>query len=389
MNIFSIPRDIYWGKGCTEEALSNLSGKSAVVVNSASGFQQPDYLSKITAGLRKAKIGVHILEGLDDAPTMETVRRGAQEMCRIRPDWIVAAGDGPTIDAAKAMWIFYEYPGLSFNDVKTPFSLPPLRQKARLIAIPTTSGNASEITAFSAVSDCSTKMKHVLVDYALIPDIALLDPDLTAAATPESRAHNGMDALAHALEAYVSSGRSPLTSTLAIQASTNIWEALPKAVQGAEKERAQLHFAQCVAGMACSNAGLGIAHSMAHKIETLFQLPHGCVVAILLPYVIEFNQKKVAPLYADMAAALSLPGTSPNEKTKPLACLLQAKNQELDIPLTLQDAGIPYAMFNELRESIAAAATKDPCTGANPRIVTKQQLVKLFEYAYYGKKVDF
>ena len=236
-------------------------------------------------------------------------------MQEFEPDWIVAMGGGSPIDAAKAMWTFYEYPETTFEDLITPFSFPELRKKAKFLAIPSTSGTATEVTAFSVITDYEKGIKYPLADFNITPDIAVVDPTLAETMPPKLTAHTGMDALTHAIEAYVSTLNGPFTDPLALKAIHMVFDYLPDSYNGDKTAREQMHYAQCLAGMAFSNALLGIVHSMAHKTGAAFStghIPHGCANAIYLPYVIQYNAKDTvaADRYAEIARRMGLEGRS-------------------------------------------------------------------------------
>lgn len=310
-------------------------------------------------------------------------------MREFQPDWIIALGGGSPIDAAKAMWIFYEHPETTFDDVKDPFTVPLLRNKARFVAIASTSGTATEVTAFAVITDYSTKVKYPLADYNLTPDIAIVDPELAETMPPKLVAHTGMDALTHALEAYVATARSPFTDPLALQAILMVKDSIVKSYEGDHEAREQMHMAQCLAGMAFTNALLGITHSMAHKIGALFHIPHGCANAILLPYVIEFNQTVSLKDYAKVAKELELPGASAEEQVASLVRFIQDLNKRLAIPATLKEAGVTEELFTNNVKFIAENAAKDPCTGSNPRQADADLLEKVLTCAFKGEKVTF
>jgi alcohol dehydrogenase class IV len=389
MSRFTIPRDVYYGRGCMSEVLEGLSGTKAVVVTGGHSMQKFGFLDKVIASLKKANLEVKLIEGVEPDPSVETVFKGAQLMREFEPDWIIALGGGSPIDAAKAMWIFYEHPEATFDDVKDPFTVPLLRNKARFVAIASTSGTATEVTAFAVITDYSTKIKYPLADYNLTPDIAIVDPDLAETMPPKLVAHTGMDALTHALEAYVATARSPFSDPLALQAILMINDNLIKSYQGDHDAREQMHLAQCLAGMAFSNALLGIAHSMAHKIGAMFHIPHGCANAILLPYVIEFNKSVVLKDYAKIATDLGLAGTSPEELVSQLIQFIQDLNKQLDIPATLAQAGVTAELFQNSVDRIAENAVKDPCTSSNPRPTSADDIKKILTCAFDGEAVNF
>ncbi|MBP2643024.1 MAG: adh1 [Firmicutes bacterium] len=389
MQRFTIPRDIYFGSGCMSEVLATLKGKKAVVVTGGNSMQKFGFLDKAVSSLKQAGLEVKLLEGVEPDPSVETVFSGAKMMQEFKPDWIVAIGGGSPIDAAKAMWIFYEHPEKNFDDVKDPFTVPTLRNKARFIAIPSTSGTATEVTAFAVITDYNTKIKYPLADYNLTPDIAIVDPDLADTMPPKLVAHTGMDALTHALEAYVAGLRSPFTDPLALQAIQMVQENILKSYQGDKPARGQMHIAQCLAGMAFTNALLGITHSMAHKIGALFHIPHGCANAILLPFVISFNKAVSTADYAKVAKMMGLSGATEAELVDSLIEFVRSLNKTLQIPATLEEAGVSQEIFNENLDNIAENALADPCTSSNPRPISVKQMKQLFTCAFTGEKVTF
>ena len=270
---FTLPRDLYFGAGSIEE-LSNLKGKKkAIIMTGGSSMQKFGFLKKVEDILTKTGLEVKLFEGVEPDPSVETVYRGAKEMQEFGPDVIVSIGGGSPIDAAKAMWVFYEHPELTFDDIKDPFSIPELRKKAIFVAIPSTSGTATEVTAFSVITDYSTLVKYPLADFNITPDIAILDPDIAATMPPKLVAHTGMDAMTHAIEAYTASLASPFSDPLALKAISMIDDSIVDSYNGDKDAKGDMHTAQCLAGMAFSNALLGIVHSLAHKTGAQFDLP--------------------------------------------------------------------------------------------------------------------
>ena len=390
---FTIPRDIYYGKGSLE-TLKTLKGKKATFVLGGGSMKRFGFLDKALDYLKEAGIEVKLFEGVEPDPSVETVMRGAKEMQEFGPDWIISMGGGSPIDAAKAMWTFYEYPDTKFEDLCKPFHFPTLRQKAKFVAIPSTSGTATEVTSFSVITDYSTGIKYPLADFNITPDIAIVDPQLAETMPPRLTAHTGMDALTHAIEAYVSTLHSPFTDPLALKAIHMVFDYLPDSYRGDKKAREQMHYAQCLAGMAFSNALLGIVHSMAHKSGAAFStghIPHGCANAIYLPYVIQYNAKDGTALarYAEIARSVGLTGANEQELTEKLCGRINEYNARLNIPGTLKEFGIDEKEFNEKVAKIAETAVGDACTGSNPRPVTPAEVEKLFRCIYYGRKVDF
>ncbi|AGY78155.1 iron-containing alcohol dehydrogenase [Clostridium autoethanogenum] len=385
---FTLPRDIYFGENSLE-TLKDLDGKKAVIVVGGGSMKRFGFLDKVVNYLKEAGIESKLIEGVEPDPSVETVMNGAKLMREYEPDLIVSIGGGSPIDAAKAMWIFYEYPEFTFKEAVVPFGLPKLRQKATFIAIPSTSGTATEVTAFSVITDYKAKIKYPLADFNLTPDIAIIDPALAQTMPPKLTAHTGMDALTHAIEAYVAGLHSVFSDPLAIQAIVMVNQYLIKSYNEDKEARNQMHLAQCLAGMAFSNALLGITHSLAHKTGAVFHIPHGCANAIYLPYVIDFNKKACTPRYADIARSLKLPGNTDDELVDSLTNMIKDMNKSMDIPLTLKDYGVDEKEFKDNEDFIAHNAVLDACTGSNPRSINDAEMKKLLEYIYYGKKVDF
>lgn len=390
---FTLPRDIYFGKGTLDE-LKHLSGKKAIIVVGGGSMKRFGFLDRVVENLKEAGIETRLFEGVEPDPSVETVMKGAAAMREFEPDWIIAMGGGSPIDAAKAMWAFYEYPDTKFEDLITPFAFPTLRQKSKFLAIPSTSGTATEVTAFSVITDYQKGIKYPLADFNITPDIAIVDPDLAETMPAKLTAHTGMDALTHAIEAYVSTLNSPFTDPLALKAIEMVFTYLPDSYNGDMTAREQMHYAQCLAGMAFSNALLGIVHSMAHKTGAAFStghIPHGCANAIYLPYVIQYNAKDATAMkrYADIARAVGLTGTTDSELVAALIAKIDAYNVKLNIPKTLKDFGVNEAEFNEKLPKIAELAVGDACTGSNPRAITPAEMEKLLSCTYYGNKVDF
>ena len=261
---FTLPRDLYHGKGALD-ALKDLDGKRAIVVVGGGSMKRFGFLDKVEANLKAAGMEVSLFEGVEPDPSVETVMKGAEAMRQFQPDWIVAIGGGSPIDAAKAMWAFYEYPETTFEQLITPFSFPKLRTKARFCAIPSTSGTATEVTAFSVITDYAKGIKYPLADFNITPDVAIVDPELAETMPKKLTAHTGMDAMTHAIEAYVSTLHCNYTDPLALHAIKMISADLVDSYNGDMDARDRMHDAQCLAGMAFSNALLGIVHSMAHK----------------------------------------------------------------------------------------------------------------------------
>lgn len=325
-------------------------------------------------------------------------------MQEFAPDWIVAMGGGSPIDAAKAMWVFYEYPDTKFEDLCTPFSFPKLRTKAKFCAVPSTSGTATEVTAFSIITDNEKGIKYPLADFNITPDIAIVDSALAETMPPKLIAHTGMDAMTHAIEAYVSTLHCNYTDAVALHAIKMIHQYLKKSYDGCMEARAAMHDAQCLAGMAFSNALLGIVHSMAHKTGAAYStshIIHGCANAMYLPKVIKFNakDKAAAKRYAEIAEHIGLAGNSTEELVDSLIAELRSMNDKLNIPQSIQNYGaggvkaetsiIDETEFLDKLPEVAANAIADACTGSNPRIPSQEEMEQLLKACYYDLAVDF
>ena len=393
---FTIPRDVYYGKNALDE-LKTINGKKAIVVVGGGSMKRAGFLDKVVNNLKEAGLETLLFENVEPDPSITTVMNGAKAMREFEPDWIVAIGGGSPIDAAKAMWLFYEYPDTKFEDAVKPFSLPALRTKARFIAIPSTSGTATEVTAFSVITDYDKGIKYPLADFNLTPDITIIDPAIAETMPPKLTAHTGMDALTHAVEAYVSTVNSVFTNPLAMKAIDIIKDNLEKSYKGDMAAREQMHYAQCLAGMAFSNGLLGIVHSMAHKTGAVFKnghVVHGAANAMYLPYVIQYNAKNpaTAKRYANIATLWGIEYKTTEEAVQKLCDAIQNLSKALNIPLCLKDyenGMVPEDEFLAKLPDIAKNALLDACTLSNPRQPNHEEMEKVLKCAYYGTKVDF
>ena len=400
---FTLPRDLYHGKGALE-ALKTLQGKRAIICVGGGSMKRGGFLQKAEDYLKEAGMEVKLFEGIESDPSGETVMKGAAVMQEFEPDWIVAIGGGSPIDAAKAMWIKYEYPETTFEDMCKVFGLPKLRKKAHFCAISSTSGTATEVTAFSIITDYHKGIKYPIADFEITPDVAIVDPELAETMPPKLVAHTGMDAMTHAIEAYVSTAHVEYTDALALHAIKMIDADLVKSYNGDMAARASMHDAQCLAGMAFSNALLGIVHSMAHKTGAAFKnghIIHGAANAMYLPKVIRFNAKDpaAAERYAYIADFIHLGGNSTQEKVDLLIQALRRMNDELNIPHCIRNYGegglpaetgiVPEDEFLSKLHDIAANALLDACTGSNPRQPGQEEMEQLLKCCYYDTEVDF
>lgn len=405
MTRFTLPRDIYHGKGSLE-SLKTFEGKKAMICVGGGSMKRFGFLDRAIGYLKEAGMEVEVFDGIESDPSVETVMRGADAMLKFEPDWIVAIGGGSPIDAAKAMWIKYEYPETTFEDMCKVFGLPKLRTKAHFCAVSSTSGTATEVTAFSIITDYQKGVKFPIADFEITPDVAIVDPELAETMPKKLVAHTGMDALTHAVEAYVSTANCDYTDPLAIHAIEMIQKDLVPSYNEDMKARDDMHNAQCLAGMAFSNALLGIVHSMAHKTGAAFadygaHIIHGAANAMYLPKVIAFNAKDetAKKRYGVIADYMHLGGNNDDEKVKLLIDFCRGMNDQLNIPHCIKNYGadsypteqgfVPEEVFLERLPEIARLAICDACTGSNPRIPTQEEMEKLLKCCYYDTEVDF
>ena len=405
MTRFTLPRDLYHGKGSLE-ALKTLEGKKAIICVGGGSMKRNGFLQKAEDYLKEAGMEVKLFEGIESDPSVDTVMKGAKVMEEYGPDWIVAIGGGSPIDAAKAMWVKYEYPDITFEEMCKVFGMPKLRKKAHFCAVSSTSGTATEVTAFSVITDYEKGIKYPLADFEITPDVAIVDPELAETMPVKLVAHTGMDAMTHAIEAYVSTANCDYTDPLALHAIKMIHETLIKSYNGDMAARDSMHNAQCLAGMAFSNALLGIVHSMAHKTGAAFadygaHIIHGAANAMYLPKVIAFNAKDetAKKRYGEIADFMGLGGNSLDEKVDLLIKYLRGMNDDLKIPHCIKNYGadsypteqgfVPEEVFLERLPEIAANAILDACTGSNPRQPSQEEMEKLLKCCYYDTEVDF
>lgn len=404
---FTLPRDIYHGKGALE-ALKSFKGKRAIICVGGGSMRKFGFLDRAEAYLKEAGMEVDYIEGIEPDPSVETVMKGAEKMLEFKPDWIIAVGGGSPIDAAKAMWIKYEYPDCTFEDMCKVFGIPALRGKARFCAVSSTSGTATEVTAFSIITDYKKGIKYPIADFEITPDVAIVDPELAETMPKKLVAHTGMDALTHAIEAYVSTANCDYSDPLAIHAIEMIMKYLEPSYNGDMEARDRMHNAQCLAGMAFSNALLGIVHSMAHKTGAVFQdcgahIIHGAANAMYLPKVIAFNAKDpvAKKRYGTIVDYMGIAdkSASDDEKVRALIAYLRDMNDQLNIPHGIKSYGadsypcengfVSEDIFLARVKDIAINALADACTGSSPRQPSVDEMVKLLKCCYYDQEVDF
>ncbi|MBQ2823382.1 MAG: bifunctional acetaldehyde-CoA/alcohol dehydrogenase [Oscillospiraceae bacterium] len=412
MQWFKIPEKIYFETGSVQY-LAKMPEITRALIVCDPMMVQLGFLDRVTYQLRKnpGKVVIDVFSDVEPDPDLTTVRRGTEAMNRFKPDVIIAVGGGSAMDAAKAMWLFYENPDADFVGMaqkfldirKRVYKFPKLGKKSKLVAIPTTSGTGSEVTSFAVISDKSKNMKYPLADYELTPDVAIIDPEFVMTVPKVATADTGLDVLTHAIEAYVSVLASDYTDALALHAIKMVFKYLPRSYKNGAADpeaREKMHNASCIAGMAFTNAFLGINHSLAHKLGGEFHIAHGRANAILLPHVIAYNGetnpskfmawpkygKFVAPeRYQDIAKALGLPAKTPEEGVKSLVKAVKELMAELNVPYTIKELGIEEKKYMDVVPELAYKAFGDQCTTANPRLPKIEELCELYRLAYYGE----
>ena len=414
MQWFKIPEKIYFEAGSIAY-LEKMPDIERAFIVTDQGMVNLGYVDKIIYHLRKREKHIHceIFDEVESDPSFETVNKGLEMMRNFKPDVIIALGGGSPIDAAKGMWLFYEHPEadpeglkLKFMDIrKRTYKFPKLGQKAKMVAIPTTSGTGSEVTSFAVLTDKVNNKKYPLADYELTPDVAIVDPDLVLSLPKTVTADTGMDVLTHALEAYVSNMASDFTDGLSEKAAELVVNYLPKAYTDGEKDklaREKMHNASTIAGMSFTNAFLGVNHSLAHKIGAEFHLAHGRINAILLPYVIRYNASMPTKFvsfpkyeyfiadqkYAQMAKKIGLKADTVEEGVSSLIAKVKELNEFLGIPKSFKDAGIDEAEFIAKVDMLADRAFEDQCTTANPRVPLVNELKQILIDSYYGNEIE-
>ena len=412
MQWFKVPEKIYFEAGSIAYLEKMPDIERAFIVTDP-GMVKFGYVDRILYHLRKRLNHVHceIFSEVESDPSFDTVKKGLELMNNFKPDVIIALGGGSPIDAAKGMWLFYENPDadpeglkLKFMDIrKRTYKFPKMGSKAKMVAIPTTSGTGSEVTSFAVITDKEKNKKYPLADYELTPDVAIVDPDLVMSLPKSVTADTGMDVLTHALEAYVSVMASDYTDGLAEKAVELVFEYLREAYEHGDNKiaREKMHNASTIAGMAFTNAFLGINHSLAHKIGAEFHLPHGRINAILLPYVIRYNSTKPTkfvsfPKYeyfiADekirrLAERVGLPASTKEEGIASFIKAIKDLMTKLEMPKSLKECGIDEQDFLSKVDMLADRAFEDQCTTANPRLPLVKELKQILLDAYYGADI--
>ncbi len=405
-----VPKSVYFRRGALPVALEDLKhARRAMIVTDSFLFNQ-GYTDRITDVLDAMGVESEIFHEVEPDPTLKTIRRGVEKLKNFGPDLIIAFGGGSPMDAAKIMWVMYEHPEVRFEDIamrfmdirKRIYHFPKMGEKVQLIAIPTTSGTGSEVTPFAVVTDEETGMKYPIADYELMPNMAIIDPDLVTDLPPKLCAYGGIDAITHCLESYVSVFANEFSNGQALEALRLLFKYLPDSFrEGRKNPKAQekVHYAATMAGIAFANAFLGACHSMAHKLGSTFHIPHGLANALLICEVVRYNatekpvKQGVFPQYKYPQATmrygkisdyLGLGGDSAEEKVERLIDALNRLKQQLQIPASIQAYGVVESEFLAKVDVMAEEAFDDQCTPANPRYPLVSELKQLLLNAYYG-----
>jgi acetaldehyde dehydrogenase/alcohol dehydrogenase len=413
MQWFKVPSKIYFEPNSILY-LKSMQDLDKVMIVTDLSMLKLGFVQKIIDVLnrRANKVDVRIFSNVEPDPSIETARAGAATMCEFKPDTIIALGGGSVMDAAKVMWLLYEQPQVSFDDVKQKFldirkravKIPTLGKLAKMICIPTTSGTGSEVTPFAVITDHSVNKKYPLADYAFTPTVAIIDSELTKTIPAFITADTGMDVLTHATEAYVSIVANDYTDGLALQAIKMVFNYLERAYKDNKNDdeaRDKMHNASTMAGMAFANAMLGICHSMAHKIGGIFHTPHGRTNAILLPYVIKYNGEvpgklsvwpkysryKADERYFEICQALGLPAKGPKDAPQIYAQACHELGVKVGIKMSFKEQGLDEKEWLASLNTLAMNAFEDQCTPANPRLPLVKDMEEIMRSAYYGEKI--
>ncbi|MEG0128677.1 iron-containing alcohol dehydrogenase [Clostridium sp.] len=385
---FTLPKDMYFGKDslCV---LKTISGKKALIVLGSSFIRKQGFLQKVIDYLEAGSIQVRLFEGVEPDPSVETVKKGAQVMREYEPDIIIGMGTAAPIDAAKVMHVLYEHPGIRLRDVFKPFSLPEVRKKAIFIAIPSISGSSTEVTGFAKVMDYENNLKYDVMDYNITPDITIIDPSLSVNLPRTTIGYSGVDALAHGIEAYGSKMASPISDALAIKSVKTVVKDLVNAYGGDMNSRENIIYAQSMAGMAYSNAYLGVSHSLASIIGDGFHIPHGVLSGLVLPYIIGYNKPTRMDKYAYIGRVLGLEGKNDNVVVDELISLVIGLNRKIGIPYSLKEYGLDEQEFKDNIKMMAKEVSHCHCSETNPRKPSEKEIIMLLNCIYYGVKISF
>ena len=378
MSKLFVAGEVFHGPGSLEE-LKNIKGKKAFVVTGGSSMKKSGTLDKAVAFLKEAGIETFVFDGVEEDPSSATSFKGAEAMLAFQPDWIVGIGGCSAIDAAKTMWIFYEHPDTDFDSLIKPFSVPVLRNKAKFIAIPSTSGTGTETTGLAVITDREKGVKYPIVSYELTPDIAIIDGEICASMPAHVTSNTGLDALTHCVEAYVSNIDDNFADVLSKGGLEIVFDNLEEAVKNPSNiaARQNMHDASFMGGLAFNNAWLGIVHSLSHQVGALYGIPHGCANAIFLPNVIRYNSIATNK-FPSLAKVIGL------QTAEELAQAIEGLRKRVNNISSLKEFGISQEDWDKNLDYIANNAFIDPCTGFNPRVTSVEDLKDIYNASYEG-----
>ena len=384
----TFPRTVVTGEGALEY-LREVEGKRALIITDKV-IRKLNFAEKVANYLNQAGLEVKVFDEVEPEPSVETVVKGAKFAGKYGPDWLIGLGGGSCMDAAKAMWIIYANPEIEVGEIN-PFAKFELRKKARLICIPTTSGTGADVTWAAMITDVKEERKMELPSREMVADIVIIDPEFPKSMPPPLVADSGLDALTHAIEAYVSQWRNDFSDALAIKAIQIILKYLPRAHEssGDNEAKEKMHNAATMAGMAFSNSQVGIAHALAHSLGAIFRVPHGRIVGLFLPYSIEYSVGEAMERYGDIARAIGIEARTDEEAVEKLIRDIKELYREVRQPTSIRELGINRDDFEKRLEDLVTRAANSSCTFMNPRVPDVEDTRKLFLYAFEGKKIDF
>lgn len=413
---YKVPQKIYFKRGALSQALAELSGKQRAYIITDKTMEQLGHVRSVADVLEGLNIKFRVFSNVLPDPNISNVQEALAIANSWQPDIIIGLGGGSAMDEAKMVWLLYENPDTSFEDIamrfmdirKRIYAAPPLGKKATMVAIPTTSGTGSEVTPFTIITDEKTGTKYAITDYALTPDMAIIDPEFVLGMPKKLTAWSGLDVLTHAIEAYTSVYSTNFTEGQALEATRLVFKYLEKSYSLGAKDinaREKMHYAATIAGMAFANAFLGLCHSMAHKLGAMYHVPHGLANALLLTYVIEFNatdkptKQGLFPQYkypfvkgryakiVDFLLPHNNLGDDKDAKVEKLIEMITDLKNRLDIPKSLKEYGIPEKEFLDNLDKLSELAFDDQCTGGNARYPLISEIKDLYLKAYYGEPV--
>ena len=407
---FKVPPKVYFKRGAVDLALRELQGKKRAFIVTDRFLFNSGAVDNIVRVLDEVGIDHQIFFDVKPDPTLSTIRQAMEIVRPYEPDIIIALGGGSPMDAAKIIWLMYEQPDTVFEDISMRFMdirkrichIPELGKKATMVAIPTTSGTGSEVTPFAIITDDETHVKYAIADYALTPNMAIIDPNFVDGMPKGLTAASGIDALVHAVEAYVSAMATNFTNSNALEATKLIFKYLPRSYnEGANDPiaREKIHYAATIAGMAFANAFLGLCHSMAHKLGAMYNVPHGVANALLINQIIKYNSTdkprkqcifpqykfpNAKAKYGQIADELKLGGKNDDEKVQLLLDAITELKKELNLPMSIKDFGVNEKTFMANLDELVELAFDDQCTGANPAYPLMKEIKQIYIDAYYG-----